>query len=75
MILADDKYIVSWHDHIARALEAKHWCHETFGDAWGDVALGVPNGIGIGKHLFKFHRLNHANWFMLKYNNHFDNNS
>ena len=68
IIQANDKYVISWHAHISRAMEAKYWCYDTFGDAWGEASLGVPNGLGMGLQVFKFHRLNHANWFMLKYN-------
>lgn len=64
----EGRYLITWHAHISLALSAKNWCYETFGDdAWGESKLGVPNGIGIGQHLFIFHRLAHANWFMLKY--------
>jgi hypothetical protein len=66
IIQTNDRYIVSWHAHISKALTAKYWCHDTFSDSWGEAKLGVPNGIGIGKHVFYFHRLSHANWFILK---------
>ncbi len=73
--VSNDKYSVKWYAHLAKALEAKFWCIDTFGDAWGDAHLGVPNNVGMAFHFFKFHRLNHANWFMLKYNSNFDSNS
>lgn len=63
----NDKWYLYWSAHIHRALEAAEWCQESFGPFWGEFQRGSVGATGIGKHLFMFHLLSHAQWFQLKY--------
>jgi hypothetical protein len=65
----DGLYQVTWIGHMAEALRAMEWCHETFGQGWGEYSRGIgPGRSNIAQHNFLFHRLYHAQWFMLKWN-------
>lgn len=64
----DDKYKVTWFGHITRALDIEKWCHESFGSGWGSVGKGDPNRDDCVHCIFTFHRLTHAQWFVLKFN-------
>lgn len=63
----DDKYWVTWQSHVDTIKEAERWCWETFGSGWGFMAIDEPNNIGKAVVVLQFHRLAHANWFILKY--------
>jgi hypothetical protein len=63
----NDKWHVYWAAHIHKALQAADWCQESFGPHWGEFQRGSVGATGIGKHVFVFFRLSHAQWFQLKH--------
>lgn len=64
----NDQYTVNWTAHMDKKLSAIDWCAANFGTGWGsaETLLG-PGATGIAQHLFKFHRLYHAQWFILRW--------
>lgn len=66
--LVNDQYTVYWTAHMDRKISAIDWCMDNFGSGWGSAETDIgPGGAGIGRHLFKFHRLYHAQWFLLRW--------
>jgi hypothetical protein len=64
----NDRWYIKWTAHVDRSIQAYEWCEQMFGSGWGEYSRGEIGGSGVGSHVFWFHRLSHAQWFMLKWN-------
>lgn len=62
-----DKYQVYWYDDRNRAFEAAQWCNDTYGPEWGHFRWRDVDRVGASKNYFTFHRMDHARWFVLKW--------
>lgn len=67
MTRIDDRYQVTWVDYRTRAYEAAEWCDQTFGPEWGIFSWRNITRDGVTTNYFKFHRIDHTEWFMLKW--------
>ena len=65
----NDMYRVRWVPHIHTLDQAHAWCIEQFGTGWGSVITGLPDRYGYPESTFSFYRLNHAQWFMIRWAN------
>jgi hypothetical protein len=66
----NDMYCVRWSPHINTLDQAHAWCIEQFGTGWGSVSEGtLPDRYYYTETIFSFHRLNHAQWFMIRWAN------
>jgi len=62
-----DKYQIFWQHRRNIAFEAAEWCNQTFGPEWGHFRWRDVDRTGSSKNYFVFHRMDHARWFMLKW--------
>ena len=66
-----DKWLVYWYTHEDTANQAVKWCHEQFGDHWGELRIvGLPDRNSRRQYLFKFHITAHVEWFGLRWQQH-----
>lgn len=63
----EDKYMISWVEHKFQAYQAVEWCVETFGPEWGTFFWTGLMRDGVTTNYFTFHKIEHAEWFMLKW--------
>ena len=63
----EDKYQIQWVDSRSNAYQAAEWCDETFGPEWGQFAWRNISRDGVTTNYFTFYRMDHAQWFMLKW--------
>jgi hypothetical protein len=65
----NDKWLITLVTHQATLLKMRIWCWDTFGEGWGEFSntREFPNTITLPTPVFVFHRLSHANWFLLKW--------
>jgi hypothetical protein len=68
MSVFNDKYQVTWIDDRSRAYEAAEWCDQTFGPEWGSFEWRNILRDGVTTNYFTFYRIDHTEWFMLKWN-------
>lgn len=61
------EYTVSWTGRASKGYEAKNWCNEQFGAGWGEATVTGPGASGLAFWRFRFKRLYHAQWFMIKW--------
>jgi hypothetical protein len=62
------EYVVEWFVYVKISIDAEHWCFEQFGRGWGERrSIGFNANSGLNKYHFVFKRLNHAQWFMMKF--------
>ena len=62
-----DKYQVRWITYLEDAYRAAEWCNESFGPEWGTLQWRDIARDGVSINYFKFHRISHAQWFILKW--------
>ena len=62
------EYCVFWEVEPMTYLKALDWIHETIGDGWGDSVKSI-DFRNTSAYVFKFKRLYHAQWFMLRWGN------
>jgi len=66
---SSEKIIVYCHTEYNQAISAIEWCWTSFGSGWGEAILSEPNRIGLIDAEFKFRRMEHVQWFLLKWEN------
>lgn len=62
-----DEYVIEWYAHYNVFCEARQWCAETFGDNWGGARAGQFDRFFGSVNIFKFKRLYHAQWFVMRW--------
>jgi hypothetical protein len=64
----NDKWEVTWlRPSIIQLSNAQEWLYDLWQNDWGTLQIKNLNSDGQRSVLFRFHRLDHANWFMLKW--------
>ncbi len=63
----EGEYHITWYTHYNVFCEAREWCKHQFGDNWGWGQSGQFDRHFGSLTLFKFKRLYHAQWFMLRW--------
>lgn len=67
LVCVRGEYHVSWLDQSSEFDRAQEWCYNQFGSGWGDAMSNLTFRNNTSKMLFIFKKLNHAQWFMLKF--------
>jgi hypothetical protein len=67
IVTSSDKIVLYWYTPISQMWAAKKWCWETYGSGWGEVHCAEPNRIGDVFAEFSFRRMDHAQWFLIKW--------
>ncbi len=63
-----DKWLVTWQcASIMDLSNAQAWLYELWQNDWGTLQINDLNSDHQRTVILKFHRLDHANWFMLKW--------
>jgi hypothetical protein len=60
----DSYYVYCGFMHRDKSMMMRQWCWETWGSGWGEYVSQM--GISI----FKFHRSDQANWFIIRWQDH-----
>lgn len=64
----DDKWQVTWPaPSILELSDAQAWLYELWHNDWGTLQVIDLNSDHNRTVVLKFHRLDHANWFMLRW--------
>lgn len=64
----NDKWQVTWYcPSITELGDAQAWLHELWHNDWGTLQINDLNSDYQRSVIFTFHRLDHANWFMLRW--------
>lgn len=79
LIPYNDKWLITLVTHSVTLVKMRIWCWETFGEGWGEFSntsefpntltqsYHIDDSIPLSTPVFVFHRLSHANWFLLKW--------
>ena len=64
----DNKWQVIWlGPSISNLSDAQAWLYNLWDNDWGTLQILDLNSDHNRKVILKFHRLDHANWFMLRW--------
>ena len=64
----NDKWLVTWKKpSILELSNAQDWLYDIWHNDWGTLSVIDLNSDHLRTVLLKFHRLDHANWFMLRW--------
>jgi hypothetical protein len=64
----DDRWVVYWyHPSYDDIVQAQQWLHDQWGNDWGQLSILHLNNDRMRTVTLKFYRLDHANWFSLKW--------
>jgi hypothetical protein len=64
----NEKWLVTWHKPpMDELIQARAWLYELWHNDWGSISILDSHSDHLRKAMLVFHRLDHANWFMLKW--------
>lgn len=64
----DDRWVVYWYQPpYDNVVQAQQWLYDQWGNEWGQLSILHLNNDRLRIVVLKFYRLDHANWFNLKW--------